>query len=861
MSIALQRRIAILAVIAGLGFATAGQAQMPPSPWKKGAPFPEPDEEYYGTAVNGKLYAIGGWGEGKARGANYEYDPAADKWTKKKSMPRPAHHAALAAANGKIYVFGGFVAPEKSPLPIGAAWQPIDDAWEYDPAADSWKELAPLPGKRGSAVAVEVRGKIYMIGGATTVDGSKAPYFTFMGPCNVLSTNDVYDPATNKWEGRKPMAVPRNHAFAAAVNGKVYVIGGRTGHGFIMSATNTDTVEEYDPANDLWSAPKERMPTARSGGGCGTDGRRIYVAGGEVTTKQLVGAYRAVEAYEPATNSWATLPPMPLPRHGVAGAVIGNRFYLASGMIQSAGALAMQDPKLNVDTASVDILELPGAPGEAGKSEARTPGQVGKKTYTRYDVKSPEGQKMLEKYAQAFKLMRELPESDTHSAKWWWYTHWVKGYPAFMWEESRKRKTEVIAELPPAVQPLAEATWNGCQAHAFNPDDPEQYQQWYFLPWHRHMLSQFEQTIRELLHDEDFTLPYWNPLTGNEADLSLPMVFRDPASPLFNGTRWPWVNGGERIDKLFMGWLSLDCLNEKAYIDAPTGTIGFCPRMDRNPHFFTHVALGGDMAEFSTVGGDPLFYLHHCNMDRLWESWNRLGNTNPTDPNYLNRKFTYADRTGKRVDLPVSAADRVSQLGYEYDAYAKPPTGAKASAAGGTPAKAETPTRAAASEAGTTPVSTGGAATAPAWSLTDGSGKTVSFDQFKGRPLVLIFYEGSGCLRCQDQLNAVARRISEFTALGVSVVGIGTDTPEELKQALASYQKTGGFAFPLLSDAGLDVFKKYRCVDFDNKPLHGTFLIDAGGRVRWRNIADQPFNDPVALLAEAKQVTRATARR
>jgi N-acetylneuraminic acid mutarotase len=360
----------ILALLAaGVTFATAGLAQMPPSPWKKGAPFPEPDEEFYGVTVSGKLYAIGGWGAGKARGANYEYDPAGDKWTKKASMPRPSHHAALATSNGKIYVCGGFVAPEKSPLPIGAAWQPIDDMWEYDPVADSWKALAPLPGKRGSAVAVEAFGKIHVIGGATTVEGSKAPFFTFMGPCNVLGENLVYDPATNKWESRKPMAVPRNHAFAAAVNNKIYVIGGRTGHAFIMSASNTDAVEEYDPATDMWSVLKERMPTARSGGASGTDGRRIYVAGGEVTTKQLVGAFRAIEAYDPATNSWMTLPSMPMPRHGFAGAVIGNRFYLATGMIQSAGALAMQDPKLEVDTSSTDILEIPGTRMEPAKNE------------------------------------------------------------------------------------------------------------------------------------------------------------------------------------------------------------------------------------------------------------------------------------------------------------------------------------------------------------------------------------------------------------------------------------------------------------------------------------------------------------
>jgi hypothetical protein len=66
----LQRKTAILAVIASLVFAKAALAQMPPSPWKKAAPFPERDEELYGVAVNGKLYVIGGWGGGKARGAN-----------------------------------------------------------------------------------------------------------------------------------------------------------------------------------------------------------------------------------------------------------------------------------------------------------------------------------------------------------------------------------------------------------------------------------------------------------------------------------------------------------------------------------------------------------------------------------------------------------------------------------------------------------------------------------------------------------------------------------------------------------------------------------------------------------------------
>jgi len=380
MSKVLKRGTAMLAVLmASVVFVTSAMAQMPTSPWKKGAPFPEADEELYGVTVNGKLYVIGGWGDGKGRGANYEYDPATDRWTKKAPMPRPAHHAALAALNGKIYAFGGFVAPTTTAIPVGAAWEPIADAWEFNPATDSWKPLAPLPGKRGSAIAAEVNGKIYVIGGATTMEGSKDPFFTAFGPAKVLATNDVYDPATNTWESRNPMSVPRNHAFGGVVNGKIYVIGGRTGQAFILSATNTDVVEEYNPASNTWSIPMERMPTARSGGASGTDGRRIYVAGGEVTTTELVGAYRAVEAFDPATNSWLTLPSMPMPRHGVAGGVIGNRFHLVSGMIQSAGALTFLDPTLSTHTAMHDVLELqfgaPPAPSSA-TSAASAPAQA-----------------------------------------------------------------------------------------------------------------------------------------------------------------------------------------------------------------------------------------------------------------------------------------------------------------------------------------------------------------------------------------------------------------------------------------------------------------------------------------------------
>jgi hypothetical protein len=69
----------------------------------------------------------------------------------------------------------------------------------------------------------------------------------------------------------------------------------------------------------------------------GVHGGRIYVAGGEYQDDRLMAAFRALEAYDPAANRWASLPRMPVPRHGLAGAVIGNRLHLVSGDVQSAG--------------------------------------------------------------------------------------------------------------------------------------------------------------------------------------------------------------------------------------------------------------------------------------------------------------------------------------------------------------------------------------------------------------------------------------------------------------------------------------------------------------------------------------------
>jgi len=78
---------------------------------------------------------------------------------------------------------------------------------------------------------------------------------------------------------------------------------------------------------------------------------------------------------------------------------------------------------------------------------------------------------------------------------------------------------------------------------------------------------------------------------------------------------------------------------------------------------------------------------------------------------------------------------------------------------------------------------------------------------------------------------------------------------------LADYEKEGGFPIPLLSDAKLEIFKAYGCSESGTQPLHGTFLIDAEGRIRWRDVSNRPFNDPAYLLTEAKQLPSVAAAR
>lgn len=314
------------------GLATA-PVKAPQGKWVPLAPLPQATGELLGVSANGKIYAAQGLLPGfKPAGLAYEYDPGADAWTRKKPMPHPVHHAAVAAANGKMYLFGGFDLPASGP----PGWNPVADCWEYDPAKDDWRQLAPMPTARGGGIAAFVRGKCYVIGGAAPMPGANVPVLRPRQPQRSVATVEEYDPATNAWRARAPMPIPCNHMGGEAVGEKIYVIGGRLSGAFIIGYPgNTNLVQAYDPAMDAWSTGSP-MPTARSGLSTASLNGIIYAAGGEVQDDKALTAFRAFEAYHPASDTWWSLPPMLLPRHECIMAAVGNRIHVAGGSVQSA---------------------------------------------------------------------------------------------------------------------------------------------------------------------------------------------------------------------------------------------------------------------------------------------------------------------------------------------------------------------------------------------------------------------------------------------------------------------------------------------------------------------------------------------
>jgi tyrosinase len=222
-----------------------------------------------------------------------------------------------------------------------------------------------------------------------------------------------------------------------------------------------------------------------------------------------------------------------------------------------------------------------------------------------------------------------------------------------------------------------EPLWNQCQ-----------HQTWYFLPWHRMYLLRIEEIIRQVISEaegpEDWAMPYWNYGLGNQ-NATLPLAFRQPEvegqpNYLYVEERAEGMNSGEGEIPPEMA-SAVEALERPNFVGAAEfgggehepshKRAGQTGRVEETPHNDVHGAIGGEfgwMGDPDLAAKDPIFWLHHANIDRLWEVWKETeGYVDPEDELWTGQEFELFDVEGNQISLKCEDVQDIEALGYEYD--------------------------------------------------------------------------------------------------------------------------------------------------------------------------------------------------
>jgi N-acetylneuraminic acid mutarotase len=204
--------------------------------------------------------------------------------------------------------------------------------WKYDTAADAWSSGPDLPEARGGGASAIVGRTLHYFGGTNADRTADMPTHWSL---------DLDDPAAT-WVRRADMPMARNHMAAATVGGKIYAVGGQRGEA--DDAADLAEVDVYDPATDAWTpvAPMPRPLSHTNGSTLELNGR-LLVIGGESGPEEFSAD---IIAYDPATNSWSVLGTLPDARSTAIAGVINGELVFATG----------NAPGISADTWIVPLL-------------------------------------------------------------------------------------------------------------------------------------------------------------------------------------------------------------------------------------------------------------------------------------------------------------------------------------------------------------------------------------------------------------------------------------------------------------------------------------------------------------------------
>lgn len=271
-------------------------------------------------------------------------------WVEGPAVPAPAQsESASAVLDGKLYLIGGF--------------GDTNGFKRFDPAANTWSVLPPLPSGRDHLAAFAIDGGVFVAGGSVHGDTNNAPAmmrfdvarnvwetrsefqtFTFGSQATVLAGRayigspdgslQEYDPVQR---AVRRIAAPntrrRDHGQTLAYQGEIWVIGGRS--------PETTSVAIYDPVTERWRTGPS-LNRFRGGFAAAVVDGQIVVAGGEVVN----GGVRlepSSEIFAPGSDAWRLGPDLSTPVHGVPGASLGGKFYVIGGSTiagSESGAIA-----------------------------------------------------------------------------------------------------------------------------------------------------------------------------------------------------------------------------------------------------------------------------------------------------------------------------------------------------------------------------------------------------------------------------------------------------------------------------------------------------------------------------------------
>jgi hypothetical protein len=194
---------------------------------------------------------------------------------------------------------------------------------------------------------------------------------------------------------------------------------------------------------------------------------------------------------------------------------------------------------------------------------------------------------------------------------------------------------EALAQDPEVAQVDAARFWNKCPHFGQSSAD--------FLLWHRAYVHNFEHVLRDAAGDPQLALPYWD--YSKPENRTFPAIFAsafvDPAgtipNPLYHPNReQAFVTG--RFDLSAAVGEALTTMAAQNFF-SDVGTIGFAGDIldsqhtqlgliEQRPHNDIHIAVGGvvgtangAMADVPTAAFDPVFWVHHANIDRIWAEW------------------------------------------------------------------------------------------------------------------------------------------------------------------------------------------------------------------------------------------------